>query len=320
MIAQQESTSEQPEAPETTEEADIALDSSDLIAMNDAPEEESGEAATKKRERPADTGVASLQQEKAMQEALPPETQTMISDEELPEEVEALDVAPEVAAIEEERDRVAMKIPSTERSKVGRLAGEPIALSDQAGRTIRGRIIMEEGTISGGIKIAIRGTEKGTRSDVEGFYEIDVPNDATLVFSMLGLEDQAITKPTEPELNVTMKQGNAVLSELLITGFNRADSVQITGASPISGKQAYDRYLKENLRYPSSGLEGTVVIRVSIGMDGSISETTVTRSLGPLFDEEAIRLIREGPIWLPAIQDGTPVTDHVLVEVEFSKD
>jgi TonB family protein len=315
VLAQEESAKKNVQVPDTAE-SNVAEEPSDLIALNQSKRE------TVQKPKPVEDkeqGETDQQQLRSAQSDQPmtDDIEVIIPQDTAPEEAEGLEADPEISI---EPSQVPMKTPSVDRSKVGRIAGEPLPVSDESGRRVRGRIIMQDGTPLPGVNVAIRGTDKGTNSNVEGYYEIDVPKDATLVFSMLGLEEQTIAEPRENELNVTMKQGDVLLSEQLITSFTQTDSVNVIGASPISGEESYNLYLKENQRYPPSDQEGTVVIRITVGPDGNISNMEVTRSIGPMFDSEAMRLIREGPIWLPALENGEPVTDHVLIEVEFKKE
>ncbi len=294
------------------------LDSSDLIAMNEGASQENRDVTEPQSEEPD----AALNRQPAetsgtIDQNTESRENTQILSEASIAEAEALDVEPDALS---EPARVEMKPPSEERSKVGRISGESLAITKNGGRTVHGRVIMQDGTPLPGVNVAISGTERGTISDIDGYYEIDVPDDATLVFSLLGLEAMEITHPDGEELNITMQQDDAVLSERVVTAPAQRDSASITGAEPISGKEAYKRYLQDNLKYPASDLEGTVVIQVSVGPDGGITALEVTRSLAPEFDQEALRLIREGPIWVPALKNGNPAADRVLVEVEFQKD
>ncbi len=212
---------------------------------------------------------------------------------------------------------VILEKAETENSKVGRIAGEPLPINGQNGRTIHGRIIMQDGTPIPGVNVLIDGTNQGTISDMEGYYQIDVPNDASLVFSMLGMEQQQIARPSDEEINVTMEQDVATLSEVVVTGQNQPGLT--IGANPSDGQAAFQEYIDENLRYPEEGKEGTVIVRVDISSDGTIEDMKIMRSLGEPYDSEAIRLIQEGPSWTPALKNGNPVADRVRVKIVFEK-
>lgn len=72
------------------------------------------------------------------------------------------------------------------------------------------------------------------------------------------------------------------------------------GASrPRGGKAAFVRYVAENRRYPTDAESprGQVVLRFEVGADGRPRLIEVVRGLSPAADAEAVRLLREGPLW-----------------------
>ncbi len=90
---------------------------------------------------------------------------------------------------------------------------------------------------------------------------------------------------------------------------------------PEKGNRAYRRYLKRNLNYPETAKEnniaGEVTLRLTITTDGRIGTIEVVQSLGYGCDQEAIRLVREGPKWLPAMAGNQAVNATVTVTVPF---
>jgi outer membrane biosynthesis protein TonB len=64
-------------------------------------------------------------------------------------------------------------------------------------------------------------------------------------------------------------------------------------------------------------LSGTVQLRLTIGADGKIEQTKVLHGLRADYDEEAQRLVCEGPGWIPGISGGRRATQTVDVTVPF---
>jgi len=67
-------------------------------------------------------------------------------------------------------------------------------------------------------------------------------------------------------------------------------------------------------------VEGRVVLQLTISRIGKITEIEVKRSLGEGCDEEAIRLVTEGPKWKAASRDGLNVETKLRVKVQFELD
>ena len=67
-------------------------------------------------------------------------------------------------------------------------------------------------------------------------------------------------------------------------------------------------------------LEGTVKLRVQIGLDGQVQSVSVAESSGyAMLDESALRTIRRWK-FSPRLQDGKPVTSSALIPVRFHLD
>lgn len=90
------------------------------------------------------------------------------------------------------------------------------------------------------------------------------------------------------------------------------------------GQGALMKYISDNLQYPSdareSHVEGLVFVQFTVRKDGSITDAKVIRSVEQSLDEEALRIIRSMPKWIPGKQNGKPVSCKYQVPVEFRLD
>lgn len=88
------------------------------------------------------------------------------------------------------------------------------------------------------------------------------------------------------------------------------------------GQAALLRYLQKHLRYPGSalaaGVGGRVFMSFVVGADGSISEVTILKGLGYGLDEEAQRVVRQMPAWVPGYQSKHPVPVRFTLPITFS--
>lgn len=87
------------------------------------------------------------------------------------------------------------------------------------------------------------------------------------------------------------------------------------------GPQALFDYLSKNLNYPAAakenGAQGRVIANFIVERDGSISNVNVTKSVDPLLDNEAIRLLQSMPRWTPGKQNGSVVRVKYTVPISF---
>ena len=87
------------------------------------------------------------------------------------------------------------------------------------------------------------------------------------------------------------------------------------------GAAALMKYLSGNVRYPEAaekaGVQGRVIVTFIVEKDGSITEAYIVKSVDPLLDAEAIRVINAMPNWLPGRQNGDPVRVKYTVPITF---
>jgi TonB-linked SusC/RagA family outer membrane protein len=83
---------------------------------------------------------------------------------------------------------------------------------------VTGKVSDADGLPIPGANIQVKGTDKGTQTDFDGNFSIEVSSDQTLVFTYLGYEKQEIPVGNQTEINVTMEQGAEALDEVVVIG------------------------------------------------------------------------------------------------------
>ncbi len=85
------------------------------------------------------------------------------------------------------------------------------------------------------------------------------------------------------------------------------------------GSDSLKSFIERNLCYPHllDCVEGSVIVRFIVEKDGSISDVKVIRSIEPLVDDEAVRVVRSMPKWIPAEKDGKAVRSRLMLPVKF---
>lgn len=87
------------------------------------------------------------------------------------------------------------------------------------------------------------------------------------------------------------------------------------------GQQAFNGFLKKNLKYPTvpqeNGIEGRVIIQFVVDKDGTITNAEVVRGVHPQLDKEALRVVGLMPKWTPGMQNRKPVRVKYTMPVAF---
>ena len=89
----------------------------------------------------------------------------------------------------------------------------------------------------------------------------------------------------------------------------------------IGGKEAMAAWIVSNLKYPGEAVKakitGKVLVNFMVTSQGKIKNVVVTKSVSPVLDAEAIRVISSMPDWKPGMQAGKNVPVQMQVPVEF---
>lgn len=87
------------------------------------------------------------------------------------------------------------------------------------------------------------------------------------------------------------------------------------------GLAAMLKYIRENMKYPEQAMkeriQGRVTVSFIIEKDGSISDVKAVRSVHPLLDKEAVRVVESMPKWSPGKNNGKPVRVRYNIPVMF---
>jgi len=100
------------------------------------------------------------------------------------------------------------------------------------------------------------------------------------------------------------------------------NKVEVEASFP-GGDAAWRRYLQNNLDantpVENGASEGTyqVVVRFVVGKDGSISDVQAETNFGHGMEAEAIKIIKKGPKWTPALQNGRNVNAYRRQPITF---
>lgn len=80
-------------------------------------------------------------------------------------------------------------------------------------------------------------------------------------------------------------------------------------------------FIQKEMRYPeeakNAGIQGRVILQFIIEKDGTPAQPRIVRSVHPLLDKEALRIIRQMPKWTPGKQDGKPQRVLYTIPISF---
>lgn len=128
------------------------------------------------------------------------------------------------------------------------------------------------------------------------------------------------TKPVEQPKAVIKK---AKAKSTPKTGIDETQALVLVDemATPQHGFEAYYRYIRSNMEYPTnaikSGIEGKVTIEFIVDKTGTLHNIKVKRGLGHGCDEAALRVVKDGEKWKPAKNKGELVMQKITLPISF---
>lgn len=101
-----------------------------------------------------------------------------------------------------------------------------------AQKEVTGNVTDDTGQPLPGATVLVKGTTKGTVTNMDGNYSIlNVPNDATLVFSFVGMLTQEINVGNQTTINISLETDAIGIQEVVAIGYGVQKKSDVTGAT-----------------------------------------------------------------------------------------
>ncbi|WP_183568008.1 energy transducer TonB [Mucilaginibacter sp. SP1R1] len=134
-----------------------------------------------------------------------------------------------------------------------------------------------------------------------------------------GRFDEVHTRFEENYANGVLISGTATLDGGKINTYTKA---RMIAPEFKGGIEAFGRYLSRKIEYPYTArrdnIEGRVVLSFVVEKNGQVTEIKVQTAVNPELDNEAIRVLKESPIWVPGKRFGVPVRVIYSVPINFA--
>ena len=150
-----------------------------------------------------------------------------------------------------------------------------------------------------------------------------VVEDSTIETSLTSMDDlnkKGNTEAPSEDVQVEVKDEGPKVIETPV----QAEIFTVVEEQPgyPGGEEARISYLQQNIKYPEEakelGIQGKVFVTFVVEVDGSITDVRVLRGIGGGCDEEAIRVVKSMPKWVPGKQRGVPVRVQFNLPIKFT--
>lgn len=149
-----------------------------------------------------------------------------------------------------------------------------------------------------GVTVMVQGTTDGTVTDGSGNYAIDVEEDATLVFSFIGMKTREIPVDGRLQIDVEMEEETATLDELVVVGYGSVRKKDVTTSVSSVATKEMEKKPITNIAQAIQGRAAGVSVKKPSGApnEGMVVRVRGTTSLNANND----------PLY---VVDGVPMTD-----------
>ncbi|WP_211097031.1 SusC/RagA family TonB-linked outer membrane protein [Neolewinella litorea] len=173
----------------------------------------------------------------------------------------------------------------------------PYVQSNVTEQTLSGTVTdAETGEPLIGATILVQGTNTGTVTDIDGKFEITVPDDATtLIVSSIGYERKEVPINGQTVLNIALGSNVESLSEVVVVGYGTQRKSDVTGAI---GTISSEELLRAPVTNALQGLQGKVA-GVNIFLNSGSptgSPRVLIRGLGTINSNSAPLYVVDGVV------------------------
>jgi TonB-linked SusC/RagA family outer membrane protein len=162
-------------------------------------------------------------------------------------------------------------------------------------KRISGRITDQTGSPLVGVTVNIKGTTKGTVTDDQGRFAINVENNDVLVFSYIGYESQEIKVGDKTEISISLLSAASSLENIVVIGYGTVKKRDLTGAVVSLKGDEVKKVPAGNVMESVQGkVAGVDIVRMSGGAGSNVTITvrgnrSISAQNSPLFIVDGIQ-------------------------------
>ena len=160
------------------------------------------------------------------------------------------------------------------------LAPAYLSESQQNGKKISGKVTDSSGGIIPGVSIIVKGTTTGVVTDENGSYTLtNIPENATLQFSFVGMKTQEIIVGSRIAISVTLVEDAVGLEEVVAIGYGTQKRTTITGSVSVIKGDEISKSPVDNISNSIAGKMSGVSMKSNGGQPGNDNPTIYIRGI-----------------------------------------
>jgi len=148
-------------------------------------------------------------------------------------------------------------------------------------RSIKGIVKDETGEPIIGANIIIKESKKGTITDYNGEFQLEIADNSLLEVSYMGYEQRELNPKGESFLNITLHEALEAIDEVVVVAYGTAKKSSLTGSTAVLKKERIEKIQTSNISNALEGALAGVQVIASSGQPGA-GATIRVRGVGSI--------------------------------------
>ncbi|RKD92363.1 TonB-dependent receptor [Mangrovibacterium diazotrophicum] len=151
----------------------------------------------------------------------------------------------------------------------------------QQQKKVTGKVTDREGISLPGVSVVVKGTTIGVITDIDGRFVLDVPQDAILLFSFMGMEPQEMVVGDQAIFDIVLKESLVDIDEVVVVGYGQMRRSDLTGSVVSVSSDAISKSVTTSVDQVLQGRAAGVQVQQNSGAPGASSSIRI-RGIGSL--------------------------------------
>lgn len=134
--------------------------------------------------------------------------------------------------------------------------------------TAKGTVTDTAGEPLMGVSVFVKGTSKGTSTDIDGNFTIQVNKGATLTFTYVGFNAKEVTVNSDAHMTVVLDENTQMLQDVVVVGYGTQKKANLTGAVAAVNGDAIANRPVTNVGQALQGVVGNLIVNPGSGAPG----------------------------------------------------
>ncbi|WP_372758065.1 SusC/RagA family TonB-linked outer membrane protein [Mariniflexile sp.] len=163
-------------------------------------------------------------------------------------------------------------------------------------KTVSGTVVSATDNIPiPGVNVIVMNTSKGTTTDFDGGFKIDVKSGDALQFSYIGFVTQVVIIKDQKTISIALKEDLATLDEVVVIGYGTQKKSHLTGAISKVTNESLDQIATSRVDDALIGQVSGVNIQATDGEAGAAPTITI-RGVGSMAGDSTPLIVVDGVI------------------------